>query len=299
MKIICVDDEKNALENFEYFAQNRDDISSVNFFLNPAIAVEYIKTNEVDVAFLDISMPVMSGLELTKELHKINPDIEIVFITGYTEYTLEAFKNKARAYLTKPYTGEELNEVLDLVSNLVKGKKFRYHSEHIKKEGNIKPPEPILRTSTTKNIMPAVFVRTFGNFDLLYKGEVVEFKNAKSKELLAFLVDRRGGSITSRYIFTYLWEDKEYNAVTSTYVRRATTALVSTLKDLGIEYIIKNSRNSKSVDVTKFECDYYDIMAGNDTYLFEYNGYYMNEYSWAEETIPIIDAKTRSLKHLR
>lgn len=108
MKLIYVDDEKAALVNYYYDNRKREDIQTQEFFQNPYDAIEYVKANEVNAAFLDITMPEMDGVQLGRELKKINPDIELVYVTGYDEYALEVFKVGGRAYLSKPYTEEEL-----------------------------------------------------------------------------------------------------------------------------------------------------------------------------------------------
>ncbi len=273
MKIIYVDDEKNAYKNFQYDVEHRTDITSLVYFQRPLMALEYVKDNSIDVAFLDVTMPEMNGIELAKELKKINPSIEIIYVTGYEEYALEAYKVGGRAFLTKPYTEEELEEVFVLLDKLI--------------DKNEKKPEEAKRPNTR------VFMRTFGNFDVLIDGKPVIFKNSKAKELLALLVDRKGGSISSNQIFQKLWEEREYSQLTSTYVRRTVRALMNQLESLGLEDMVGNNRNSLHINVNTFSCDYYEVMKGNTDYKYEYNGYYMTQYYWAEETIAIIENKIR------
>lgn len=268
MRVIYVDDEKAALMNFYYDNRKRNDIESQEFFQNPCEALEYVRSHEVDVAFLDITMPEMDGVQLGKELKKVQPSIELVYVTGYDDYALDVFKIGGRAYLSKPYSEEELEETYVLLNKLVASNKEAYQESGSSK--------------------PGVYMKTFGNFDMIYNNISVVFGNSKSKELLALLVDNRGGSVTNTQIFYKLWEGKEYNNVTSTYVRRTVRALKLQLEELGLSEFLISSRTSQSVNTTLFTCDYYDVLNGNMESAKEYRGYYMMQYSWAEETNAIL-----------
>lgn len=122
------------------------------------------------------------------------------------------------------------------------------------------------------------------------------FKNSKAKELLAILVDYRGGSATNNQVFQKLWEEKEYSTSTSTYARRTIRDLKAQLAEFGISDLISSGRNSININSWKFTCDYYEVMQGNVDFAYEYNGYYMTQYYWAEETIPLIESKVNYLK---
>lgn len=266
MKIIYVDDEKAALINYQYDNRERTDIETQKFFQNPHEAIAYVSENEVDAAFLDITMPEMDGIELGKELKKINPSIEIIYVTGYDDYALDAYKVGGRAYLSKPYTDEELEDAYALLKRLI--------STHGIEDSQMEHEDERKK----------VHMRTFRNFDMVVDGMIISFTNAKAKELLALLVDHRGGSVTNAQIFYKLWEGKEYNNTTSTYVRRTIRALRQQLEECGVSEILVSSRAAQSVDTDKFTCDYYEILEGSQEYANAYKGYYMTQYSWSEET---------------
>ncbi len=270
MKIIYVDDEKAALINYQYDNKERTDIKEQAYFQKPYEAIAYVSEHEVDAAFLDITMPEMDGIELGKELKKINPLIEIIYVTGYDNYALEAYKVGGRAYLSKPYTEEELDNAYALLKRLI--------STHNTEETQTK------QVDESKKI----HMRTFRNFDMVVDGTIIAFTNAKAKELLALLVDHRGGSVTSAQIFYKLWEGKEYNSTTSTYVRRTIRALRQQLEECGVSEILVTSRAMQSVDTSKFTCDYYEVLDGSQEYAKAYKGYYMTQYSWSEETNALI-----------
>lgn len=275
MNLICVDDEKNALINFYCDTKDHETITSIEFFVSPLEAIAYAKANPLDGAFLDMTMPEMDGLALGKELKKIQPNIELVYVTGYGDYALDAFKTGARAYLSKPYTQKELNDALLLLQRLT---------------GGTRAPKPQPEVAQSK-----VFFKTFGSFDLLIDGIPVHFKNAKAKEMLALLVDRKGSSVTGLQAFTKLWEGREYDRVTSTYVRRTLRALKDQLEELGLSDLLISSRNASSINTANIICDYYEVMKGSRSFGEEYNGYYMSQYYWAEETIALIENKLKAL----
>lgn len=104
MNIIYVDDEKPALDNFCLTVRNFPNIKNLQLFQSGKEALEYARKNQVDAAFLDMEMQEMHGLELAKRLKKVNPNINIVFVTAYEQYALQAFGVDAIGYLLKPYT---------------------------------------------------------------------------------------------------------------------------------------------------------------------------------------------------
>ncbi len=269
MNIVCVDDEINSLDNIKYYLEGVKEIKSASFFSNPVDALLYIMTNKIDLVFLDIEMPTMTGLELARKIREHAPSVDIVFLTGFDNHALESYKIGAIGYILKPFQQEELLAIIKKVS------KLKIHEPSIQSE---------------------VFIRTFGHFDVFYKGEALSFSNAKVKELFALLIDKRGGTLTSEMILSYLWEDREYNEITSSYVRRTVKQLKTMLEEYGLQDIFIDNRNSKKIDPKKVSCDFYHVLLGDNSYLDDYNGYYMSQYEWAEPTVSIIDNKYKAYK---
>lgn len=269
MRVVYVDDEKAALTNFYYDNRNRTDISEQEYFQNPMEALEYVTNHEVDAAFLDITMPDMDGIELGWRMKHVRPDVELVYVTGYDDYALDVFKLGGRAYLSKPYSDQELEDVYTLLKRLIPDEEARKRKELEKDK--------------------RVYMKTFGNFDMVVDGTIMTFRNSKAKELLAVLVDSRGGSVTNTQIFYKLWEGKEYNNMTSTYVRRTIRALKQELEAWNLGDMLVSNRKTQNIDVTMFECDYYKSFDGDKEAMRAYRGYYMTQYSWAEETNAMIE----------
>ena len=90
MRVISVDDEKIILEDFVDMLKAMHEIDSVEGFTDCDEALEYVKNEEVDVAILDIHMRGMDGIELAKRMKVIKPGINIVFLTAYSEYSMQA-----------------------------------------------------------------------------------------------------------------------------------------------------------------------------------------------------------------
>ena len=86
--------------------------ATITGFIWPLEAIEYAKMNRVELAVLDIEMGKSSGLELCRTLHEINPTTNVVFLTAYADYSLDAWKTEASGFLLKPLTTEGVKEQL-------------------------------------------------------------------------------------------------------------------------------------------------------------------------------------------
>ncbi|MBQ6349113.1 MAG: response regulator [Clostridia bacterium] len=91
--------------------------AAVTGFTRPVEAIEYAKMNRVALAMLDIELGTASGLDLCRTLLEINPCTNIVFLTAYADYSLDAWKTEASGFMLKPLTAEGVREQL---------KKLRY-----------------------------------------------------------------------------------------------------------------------------------------------------------------------------
>lgn len=257
MNLIIVDDEPLLLEACKEITDSFPFVDQSVTFSNSSNALEYVKQhNDVHAALLDIEMPVMNGLMLAKCIHDINPSVKVIFLTSYSEYAISAFEVDAVGYILKPIDEQVLCKTL------------------------IK----VLPDSDKSNTYPTVTVHTFNGFEVYINGNNLHFPRTKSKELLALLIDKRGASVTSSEAITYLYEDAALdNKVKENYKKIAYT-LKKTLKENGILHIINDRYNSLSINPEYIECDYYEFLKNNDEALRLYNGYYMPQYSWAEET---------------
>ena len=131
MRVICVDDEKPVLENFTSKVQDFLEIKNLELFQSAKAALKWVELNPVDVAFLDMEMPQMSGIELARELKKIDRNIRIIFVTAYDQYAMDAFRVDALGYLLKPYTREEIRHELEKAF-LMRSKPKKFLSNYVR-----------------------------------------------------------------------------------------------------------------------------------------------------------------------
>src|SRR5215210_6500693 len=101
IKAIAVDDEPLALDMIETFSKNFHFLQLLKVFVSTAEALLYIEKNPVDLLFLDINMPAMSGVEFYKTIQQ-KP--MLIFTTSYSEYALQSYELNAIDYLLKPFT---------------------------------------------------------------------------------------------------------------------------------------------------------------------------------------------------
>ena len=252
MRILIVDDELHALENLTKCVRELQPNAEIFTFNRSDEALAYAKKNPIfDVAFLDINMPVINGIDLAKELKKLHYTLNVIFCTAYSEYTLAAIRVHASGYVNKPYEKEdierELNDLLHPVT-----------------------PE-----------MPHVFVRTFGDFDVFVDGVAVKFPRAKSKEMLAYLVSKKGGVANRKELAAALFED-EYSMKTQKYLVHIYTDLVKAMKTVGLEKMLIKGYNQYAVDTNAFSCDLLDYEEGKPEAINAYKGDFMAQYEWAE-----------------
>ena len=259
MIAIAVDDEPLMLGALTKAIKASVDITSVADFTSCEDALDYIKNNPADIAFLDINMRGMGGLALAEKIIVSCPDCKIVFCTGYEEYAISAFKLHASGYLMKPVSAKDVQVEID----------------------NIKGVRQTEKPLT---------VKCFGNFEVFARGEKLAFKRSKTKELFAFLVDRNGAGVTVAEIGVALWgndeEQKNHN-----YIHQLFRDLRQSLETVDAEGIFERNNYFYSLNPEKLDCDYYAYLKTGKP---EFRGEYMSQYSWAEETCGLLwEKKTK------
>lgn len=257
MIAIAVDDEVLMLGALVSAIKASPDISEVAEFSGCEEALGFVKNNRVDIAFLDINMRGMGGLALAEKILSVCPRCKIVFCTGYEEYAIPAFKLHASGYLMKPVSAADIQEEIDNIKGIQQQSK------------------------------PLV-VKCFGNFEVLYCGEMLPFKRKKTKELFAVLVDCKGAGITAKQICAILFPEDLDDAKNTAYLRQLVLDLKNTLKTIGAQDVLCHQTPYYRIDPTKIQCDYLEYLeTGNPRFL----GEYMKQYSWAEETCAMLEFK--------
>jgi transcriptional regulator with XRE-family HTH domain len=111
--VIMVDDNKIIINGSLPIIEQVIPNASVTGFIDPSEAVEYAKENRVSLAFLDIEMGTISGLDVCRELLEINPHTNVVYLTAYSGYSLDAWSTGASGFMLKPFTAKGIKEQLE------------------------------------------------------------------------------------------------------------------------------------------------------------------------------------------
>lgn len=117
IKTIAIDDEPLALQLVNGYISKTPFLQLVASFDNPIDAVEYLNDNSVDLIFLDIQMPDLTGIEFAQIL---GGNTKIIFATAYEKYALEGFKLEVVDYLLKPFNYEEFLNAAKKAERLIK-----------------------------------------------------------------------------------------------------------------------------------------------------------------------------------
>ena len=128
-------------------------------------------------------------------------------------------------------------------------------------------------------------IRTFGYFDVFVGDCPIAFRNKKSKELFALLVDRKGGFVSREETIGFLWEDEPVSALTLSRYRKVALRLKSTLEEYGIAGIVESVDGKRRIVMDKVDCDLYNYLSGKSEYAQLFKGSYLTNYSWGEMTL--------------
>ena len=254
MIAIAVDDEALMLGALVAALEASPDITDVAKFSDCEAALDFVRNNPLDVAFLDINMRGMGGLSLAEKIIAVHPRCKIVFCTGYEEYAIPAFKLHASGYLMKPISAEDVQGEIDNIKGISQQDKL-------------------------------LTVKCFGNFEVYEKNEALTFKRLKTKELFAFLVDRNGAGMTAKQICAVLFQDGTDDTKNLAYLRQLVRDLKKTLKAVGAEAVFCHETPCYRVDTSLIKCDYISYL---ETGMPEFYGEYMTQYSWAEQTCAML-----------
>ncbi len=251
MMILAVDDESLALKRLRESIEEIVPDAAIYTFQKASEALRFAESHACDIAFLDIQMQGLDGITLGRELKLRYPRINIVFSTGYGDYALDAMDMNASGYLLKPITAEKVRTALE---------NLRY---------------PVERA-----VGDMMRIQCFGNFEVFVAGKPLAFKYSKTKELLAYLVDRSGALCTNGEIMAALWEDDDHSA----YLRSLRKDLVDTLKRFSCSNAVVQQWGKLAIVPQQVDCDYFRWQQGDLAAINAYHGEYMAQYSWSELT---------------
>lgn len=232
MRTILVDDERPALKNLERFLKEYDYIEVIGAYTDVTMIFEEIKKEKVHLVFLDIEMPKMKGIEAAEKILKLDNNVQIVFITAYNDYAVDAFEVDAIDYVMKPIMKKRLDKTMERV-------KKRYSNRELLSPQRSKEENKIL---------------CFGNFEIIRGQQEIKWRTSKAKELAAYLVYYRGKFVHRTKIIEELWHNKEEEQATKLlhtniyYVRNG-------LKSLKLDQAIIYSNEMYKFDIGTVFCD--------------------------------------------
>lgn len=255
MNILLVDDEAPALRELSDVVSAALPGEQIYSFLKAKEAMECAEITHMDLAFLDINMRFVDGITMAKKLQELYPECNIIFCTGYTEYALEALELYCSGYLLKPITQQGVQEVLN----------------------HLRYPLPLKKHR--------VELRCFGNFDVLCDGRPVGFKYKKTRELLAYLTDRKGAEATTQEIMAAIFEENK-----PSYFSNIRLDLLNTFASLGISEVVSAAYGRIRLVRERVTCDYFDYLDGKNGAFY---GEYMAQYSFAEATCAALNERCK------
>lgn len=261
MKIFTADDEPLALDMLTSAVRAAAPDAQIVPFSKPSQLLAYAAGESADVAFLDIQMRDMTGIQLAKRLKELAPHINLIFVTGYDEYTGDAMALHASGYIRKPVTVQAVAaELRDL------------------------------RHPIAPRAEAVLQIRCFGNFEVYDAGgSMLRFERTKAKELLAYLVYRSGSSCTVKEIAATLFENGPYDKKQRNYVQKIISSLMQALKAVGAENVVMKNYNSLALNVALVDCDYYRFGKLDAAAVNAYSGEFMAQYPWAEFVIGYLE----------
>jgi two-component SAPR family response regulator len=279
IRVAAVDDEKHNLERFQRLAAGFPGLQVCGLFDSGEELLAYLKSQPLEAVFLDIEMPGLNGLDLSEQILSHDHNIDIIFVTAFNQYAVEAFEMLALDYILKPLETERL-------------------AKTVKRLQRIKQP-------AVRYDLPLVLC--FGSFRVQVYGEVLSWKHSKAKEILAFLVHKRGLPVDWTKIADALWP--HFDAQKGQANFNATTYLLrKRLAAAGIAQILTCSRGNYQVDPNKFRCDYYefaDLISRQDLSAADvskavtlHKGGYLEEngYEWAYPQMAELEEQYHRLK---
>lgn len=199
---VLVDDMRPALRELEFLLKKYPEISIDGMYTDPLTAIEKIGEQKPQLVFLDINMPQLQGIDAASRILDLSPETDIVFVTAFDQYAIEAFELHVMDYLLKPVAEERLEKTIARLRKKIPLSKER-HSLKLQ-------------------------IRCFGLFRMGWEGrEPIKWRIEKAGELFAFLLQNHNRNIPRDELLERLWPEDDpdrsikqlYNAIY--YIRKA------------------------------------------------------------------------------
>lgn len=238
LRAITVDDELPNHILLKRFLEENKEVKVVEQFTNPLTVLEQAELLQPDVAFIDIEMPEINGLELAERLQLICPSIQIVFVTAFSHYAVEAFHVNAIDYLLKPIEKPEINRVINKLQNN-------------------KEQQRIIESVLEEVVIETCRINTLGCFDVYgaHSKFPIQWMTSKVEELFAYLLLNIGKSVGKEELCDVLWPDTEHeNGMMNLY--STVYRLRKTLSKEKIPISISRHKYGYQIDADGFFLDF-------------------------------------------
>lgn len=251
MRAIVLDDEPLMISSFMRLSKNIEDLDVTATFEYAEDVIEYAKTHAFEIAFLDIEVSDMSGIECAKILKEKMPELLVVFISAYDDYIHDSNQLGGDDYILKPYNEEILENTMKKMRLLVRRQR------------------------------KSIYVQMFGRFVIMKDGIPIKL-NGKAKEILALILVKRGKEISNEEIYSTIWELREYSNDKMKVYYNALRRLKNHLKEQGLENLIFSTSRGQIANIEMFDCDYYSWLDGRSGAEEKFKDEFLSEYSWGE-----------------
>ena len=251
MRTIIVDDEPIMLRSFMRLSSGIPNLNVIAQFGSGEEAISFVEKNALELAILDIRMPVMNGIELAVKLREIRPNLLIVFISAYDEYVRDSNMIGGDYYIVKPYKRETIEIMVQKMQIL------------------------------SQALHTQIKIQMFGRFNVLKNGVPIPLRG-KAKEILALVASRCGKEISNEEIYSIIWEERECTNVKMKVYYNALKRLRQTLEEENLEGLLLSTPHGQMINVLMVECDYYTWENTEQHEKVKFDGEFLSEYSWGE-----------------
>lgn len=250
MKTLCVSTVAATREFLSDAVRSFHADAEIHFADGEENALYEADTRALDAVLLPVREKHFDGLALARRLYEISPETKVILVADGEKDAYPAFRTRARGYLVRA----DKRAIAEELTDLAVGK-----------------PTAAVRLEA----------RTFGNFEFLSDGKPVRFGRSKSKELLAYLIYRRGTGVSASELIVNLWEEKDVDRTTRSMLHNLLSDLRKSLADAGADAAFSYERNCYRVNPECIRCDYFDYLDGKEEAKDLFIGEFLSGYEWA------------------
>lgn len=301
LRAILIDDEKPALDLLERLLGANGNVEIAGTYTRPEEAIAKVRTAQIDVVFLDIQMPRMNGIEAAEYVMEAAPGSDIVFVTAYNQYAVEAFELSAVDYVLKPPIPDRLNKTIERL--LWRRKALEREESAGRREadgaGEGETTHMHGENEACNAVVPGFY--SFGRFEWIVDaqtGAAVKWRRSKERELMAYLLHNRNQLVPKEKIIDDLWGAAKPEQAAN-FLHTCVYSIRKMMNSFELANMLEYRNNGYRLETGKLWCDAdefkrvivsdMEIHSGNigqvEAIAKLYKGNYMEEdgFLWARE----------------